>query len=72
MASQKEIKGRIASVKGIQKITSAMEMVAAARLRRAEQRSSPCAPTPARSGDMGRPPRRRRTAKLPMLQEHEG
>ena len=38
MASQKEIKGRIASVKNIQKITSAMQMVAAARLRRAEQR----------------------------------
>jgi len=38
MASQKDIKGRIASVKNIQKITRAMEMVAAARLRRAEQR----------------------------------
>ena len=38
MASQKEIKSRIASVKNIQKITSAMQMVAAARLRRAEQR----------------------------------
>jgi F-type H+-transporting ATPase subunit gamma len=38
MASQKDIKGRIASVKNIQKITRAMEMVSAARLRRAEQR----------------------------------
>jgi F-type H+-transporting ATPase subunit gamma len=38
MATQKEIKGRIGSVKNIQKITRAMEMVAAARLRRAEQR----------------------------------
>ena len=38
MASQKDIKGRIGSVKNIQKITRAMEMVAAARLRRAEQR----------------------------------
>ena len=36
--SQKEVKGRIASVKNIQKITRAMEMVAAARLRKAEQR----------------------------------
>jgi F-type H+-transporting ATPase subunit gamma len=36
--AQKEVKGRIASVKNIQKITRAMEMVAAARLRRAEQR----------------------------------
>jgi len=38
MASQKDIKGRISSVKNIRKITRAMEMVAAARLRRAEQR----------------------------------
>src|SRR5215470_14858436 len=38
MATQKEVKNRIASVKNINKITRAMEMVAAARLRRAEQR----------------------------------
>ncbi len=38
MASQKDIKSRIGSVKNIAKITRAMEMVAAARLRRAEQR----------------------------------
>ena len=38
MATQKDIKTRISSVKNIQKITRAMEMVAAARLRRAEQR----------------------------------
>ena len=38
MASLKEIRGRIGSVKNIRKITRAMEMVAAARLRRAEQR----------------------------------
>jgi F-type H+-transporting ATPase subunit gamma len=37
-ASQKDVKARIASVKNIHKITRAMEMVAAARLRRAEQR----------------------------------
>jgi F-type H+-transporting ATPase subunit gamma len=36
--AQKEVKQRIASVKNVQKITRAMEMVAAARLRRAEQR----------------------------------
>jgi F-type H+-transporting ATPase subunit gamma len=36
--AQKEVKDRIASVRNIQKITRAMEMVAAARLRRAEQR----------------------------------
>jgi F-type H+-transporting ATPase subunit gamma len=38
MATQKEVKTRIASVKNVHKITRAMEMVAAARLRRAEQR----------------------------------
>jgi F-type H+-transporting ATPase subunit gamma len=38
MASQRDVKSKIASVKNIQKITRAMEMVAAARLRRAEQR----------------------------------
>src|SRR6266581_8409651 len=36
--AQKDLKSRIASVKNIEKITRAMEMVAAARLRRAEQR----------------------------------
>jgi F-type H+-transporting ATPase subunit gamma len=36
--AQKEVKQRIDSVKNVQKITRAMEMVAAARLRRAEQR----------------------------------
>jgi F-type H+-transporting ATPase subunit gamma len=38
MASQREVKNRIASFKNIQKITRAMEAVSAARLRRAEQR----------------------------------
>jgi F-type H+-transporting ATPase subunit gamma len=37
-AGQKDVKARISSVKNIHKITRAMEMVAAARLRRAEQR----------------------------------
>jgi F-type H+-transporting ATPase subunit gamma len=36
--SQRDVKNRIASVKNVQKITRAMETVAAARLRRAEQR----------------------------------
>jgi F-type H+-transporting ATPase subunit gamma len=38
MASQRDVRNRIDSVKNIQTITRAMEMVAAARLRRAEQR----------------------------------
>jgi F-type H+-transporting ATPase subunit gamma len=38
MPSQRDVQNRIASVQNIRKITRAMEMVAAARLRRAEQR----------------------------------
>ncbi len=38
MASGKEIRGKIASVKNTQKITKAMEMVAASKLRRTQQR----------------------------------
>jgi F-type H+-transporting ATPase subunit gamma len=38
MPNLKDIRGRISSVKNIRQITRAMEMVAAARLRRAEQR----------------------------------
>ena len=38
MATQKDVQTRISSVKNIHKITRAMQMVAAARLRRAEQR----------------------------------
>ena len=38
MATQKEVKNRITSVKNIRKITRAMEMISAARLRKAEQR----------------------------------
>jgi F-type H+-transporting ATPase subunit gamma len=36
--AQKELKSRVASIKNVQKITRAMEMISAARLRRAEQR----------------------------------
>src|SRR5688500_18062884 len=36
--AEKELKNRVASVKTVQKITRAMEMISAARLRRAEQR----------------------------------
>ena len=38
MANLKDIRSRIGSVKNIRKITRAMEMISAARLRRAEQR----------------------------------
>ena len=73
MASQKDIKSRIASVKNIRKITRAMEMVAAARLRRAEQRIEQLRPY----ADAIRRMTRRATEaaenipSLPILQEHE-
>ena len=38
MASGKEIKGKIGSIKNIQKITSAMEMVAASKMKKAQDR----------------------------------
>jgi F-type H+-transporting ATPase subunit gamma len=73
MPSQKDIKSRISSVKNIRKITRAMEMVAAARLRRAEQRIEQLRPY----ADAIRRMTRRATEaaenipNLPILQEHE-
>src|SRR3954466_1911604 len=73
MASQKDIKSRISSVKNIRKITRAMEMVAAARLRRAEQRIEQLRPY---AEAIRRMTRRATEAaenipNLPLLQEHE-
>jgi F-type H+-transporting ATPase subunit gamma len=44
MAGGKEIKSKIASVKNTQKITSAMEMVAASKMRRAQERMAASRP----------------------------
>ena len=44
MASLKELRSRIASVKATQKITSAMKMVAAAKLRRAQEQAEAARP----------------------------
>lgn len=73
MASQRDVKQRIESVRNIQKITSAMEMVAAARLRRAEQRISALRPY---AGAIRRMTRQAADAagsipNLPILQERE-
>src|SRR5690242_15969544 len=73
MASQKDIKSRIGSVKNIQKITRAMEMVSAARLRRAEQRIEQLRPY---ADGIRRMTRRAAEAAesiphLPVLIEHE-
>jgi F-type H+-transporting ATPase subunit gamma len=71
--TQRDVKDRIGSVKNIQKITRAMEMVAAARLRKAEQRIEALRPyadairrmTRQAAEDAGDLPR------LPILEEHE-
>jgi F-type H+-transporting ATPase subunit gamma len=68
----KDVKSRIASVKNIQKITRAMEMVAAARLRRAEQRIEALRPY---AGAIRRMTRQAAEAagnvpNLPILNEH--
>ncbi|HEY3266458.1 MAG TPA: ATP synthase F1 subunit gamma [Armatimonadota bacterium] len=44
MATVREIRGRIATVKKIEQVTSAMKMVAAARLRRASERAEAARP----------------------------
>lgn len=69
----KDVKSRIASVKNIQKITRAMEMVAAARLRRAEQRIESLRPY---AGAVRRMTRQAAEAagnvpNFPILNEHE-
>jgi F-type H+-transporting ATPase subunit gamma len=72
--SQRDVKNRIASVQNIRKITRAMEMVAAARLRRAEQRIEHLRPY---AGAIRRMTRQAAEAAggeigtLPILAEHE-
>jgi F-type H+-transporting ATPase subunit gamma len=73
-ATQRDVKARIGSVKNIQKITRAMEMVAAARLRRAEQRIAALRPY---AGAIRRMTRQAAEAagseisSLPILSEHD-
>src|SRR5947209_15048131 len=71
--SQRDVRERIGSVKNIQKITRAMEMVAGARLRRAEQRIENLRPY---AGAIRRMTRQAAQAagavpRLPILAEHE-
>ena len=73
-ATQRDVKQRIDSVKNIRKITRAMEMVAAARLRRAEQRIAHLRPY---AGAIRRMTRQAAEAagsevsSLPILTQHE-
>jgi F-type H+-transporting ATPase subunit gamma len=74
MASQRDVKNKIASVKNIQKITRAMEMVAAARLRRAEQRIEalrPYADALARMTRQAALAAGAEAARVPLLSEHD-
>jgi F-type H+-transporting ATPase subunit gamma len=72
--AQRDVKNRIASVQNIRKITRAMEMVAAARLRRAEQRIEHLRPY---AGAIRRMTRQAAEAaggeigSLPILKQHE-
>ncbi len=73
MASQRDVKNRIASVQNIEKITRAMQMVAAARLRRAEQRIAALRPY---AGALRRMTKQAAEAaenvpSLPILNEHD-
>jgi F-type H+-transporting ATPase subunit gamma len=74
MASQRDVRNRISSVKNIQKITRAMEMVAGARLRRAEQRIAALRPYADATRRMTRQAAEAAGAeasRLPLLSEHE-
>jgi F-type H+-transporting ATPase subunit gamma len=73
MQTQRDVHNRIGSIKNVQKITRAMEMVAAARLRRAEQRIEALRPY---AGAIRRMTRQAAEAaenvpSLPILQEHD-
>ena len=70
--SQRDVRTRIGAVKNIEKITRAMAMIAAARLRRAEQRIHALRPY---AGAIRRMTRQAAesagaTARIPILQEH--
>ncbi|MEO6857043.1 MAG: ATP synthase F1 subunit gamma [Solirubrobacteraceae bacterium] len=72
--SQRDVRNRISAVKNIQKITRAMEMVAAARLRRVEQRIEALRPY---ADAIRRMTRQAAEAagdipRLPILTEHDG
>ncbi len=71
--TQRDVKNRIGAVKNIQKITRAMEMVAAARLRRAEQRIEALRPYANAIRRMTRQAAEAagRVPSLPILEEHD-
>ncbi len=72
-ATQRDVRNRIGAVKNIQKITRAMEMVAAARLRRAEQRIEALRPYANAIRRMTRQAAEAagKVPQLPILEEHD-
>ena len=52
MANLKDLRNRIASVKATQKITKAMQMVAAAKLRKAQEAAEAARPYASRMGSV--------------------
>jgi F-type H+-transporting ATPase subunit gamma len=74
MASQRDVRNRISSVKNIQKITRALETVAGARLRRAERRIEALRPYADAIRRMTRQAARdagAEASRLPLLTAHE-
>ena len=74
MATQRDVQNRISSIKNIEKITRAMQMVAAARLRRAEQRIEALRPYADAIRRMTRQAAEAAGAEagsLPLLREHD-
>jgi len=73
MPSQRDVKNRIGAVKNIQKIARALELVAAARLRRAEQRIEALRPYADAIRRMTRQAAEAagNVPQLPILQEHD-
>jgi F-type H+-transporting ATPase subunit gamma len=74
MPSQRDVQNKIASVKNIQKITRALETVAAARLRKAEQRIEalrPYADAVRRMTRQAAQAAGAEASRLPLLAEHE-
>src|SRR4030088_1257607 len=71
--SQRDVRNRISSVRNIEKITRAMEMVAAARLRRAEQRIESLRPYASAIRRMTREAAEAAGSvpRLPILAEHD-
>ena len=71
--TQRDVRSRIGSIRNVQKITRAMEMVAAARLRRAEQRIEALRPYASAIRRMTREAAGAASGlpRLPILSEHE-